>query len=130
MGWSSILYLERQKYINIPDSRYCGDEHTTLIFAIRESELKESEPSFVSLGGISIILIKKEGRLYTLRNKCSHMWCSFKGARLEGYILKCPCHDWRYDIRTGEFIDAREIRLESYQTKREGGEIFIDIYLK
>jgi nitrite reductase/ring-hydroxylating ferredoxin subunit len=102
----------------------------TFIFTIKENELKESEPSFISVGGVSIVLIKKEGRLYALRNRCNHMWCSFNGAKLEGYILKCPCHDWRYDIRTGEFIDAREIRLETYQTKIEGGEIFIDLDLK
>jgi nitrite reductase/ring-hydroxylating ferredoxin subunit len=97
------------------------------IFAIKDSELKEGEPSFVSPKNSSIVIIKKEGQLYALRNKCPHMWCSFKGTKLDGYIMKCPCHDWRYDIRTGEFIDAKEIKLETYPLKKEGEDILIDL---
>ena len=97
------------------------------VFAIKDSELKENEPGFISLNSNSIILIKKEGSIYAMRNKCSHMWCSFKGSKLDGYILKCPCHDWRYDIRTGEFIDAKEIRLETYPVKKQGQDILINL---
>jgi len=97
------------------------------IFAIKDKELKEGELGFASPGGISVVLIKKEGKLYALRNKCSHMWCAFRGAHLDGYILKCPCHDWRYDIRTGEFIDAPEIKLDTYPVKRQGEDILIEI---
>jgi nitrite reductase/ring-hydroxylating ferredoxin subunit len=96
-------------------------------FAIKDSELKEDEPLFISPNGVSIVIIRKEANLYALRNKCSHMWCSFKGSKLDGYILKCPCHDWRYDIRTGEFLDAEEIRLETYPVKKQGQDILIDM---
>lgn len=97
------------------------------ISAIKDSELQENEPSYITLNSISIIVIKKQGNLYALKNRCSHMWCSFKGSRLDGYILKCPCHDWCYDIRTGEFIDAPEIKLETYPVKRQGQDILIEI---
>jgi len=44
---------------------------------------------------------------------------------LEGYILKCPCHDWRFDIRTGEFLAAPEIRLPTYPVREAAGKLFI-----
>jgi len=41
--------------------------------------------------------------------------------------MKCPCHDWRYDIRTGAFVDAGEISLKTYRWKVVEGGIFIKI---
>jgi len=29
-------------------------------------------------------------------------------------VITCPCHDWRFDVRTGEFLDAPEVRLAVY----------------
>jgi 3-phenylpropionate/trans-cinnamate dioxygenase ferredoxin subunit len=45
---------------------------------------------------------------------------------LDSYILTCPCHDWRFDIRDGRFLDAPELSLKTYPTKTENGKIYID----
>jgi phenylpropionate dioxygenase-like ring-hydroxylating dioxygenase large terminal subunit len=38
---------------------------------------------------------------------------------LEGHTLTCPCHDWRFDVRTGRFLEAPELGLAVYPTKSE-----------
>lgn len=98
------------------------------VFTIDEAKLAEGSMVPVFPKGLQVLLIRKDGRIHALSNKCAHMACplGFKGA-LEGHILKCPCHDWKYDIRTGEFIDAREIRLPLYEWKVENGKIFVKV---
>ena len=73
--------------------------------------------------GVSIILIKRDGHIYALRNRCAHMACTLAGGRLDGYTLQCPCHEWKFDITTGEFIDARELKVQTYLCKSEDGQI-------
>lgn len=77
--------------------------------------------------GIAIMLVKKDNDIYALSNKCAHMACLLTAGRLSGDIIQCACHDWRYDIRTGESTDAPEIKVPVYPSKVAGGRILIDI---
>ncbi len=77
--------------------------------------------------GLPVLLIKKEGQIFAVSNKCAHMACALSGGSLFGFMLKCPCHDWLYDIRTGEFFNAPEIRLPVFESKVEDGKIFINV---
>ncbi len=97
------------------------------IFAIEENELQENSTKTVFPKGLSVLLIKKTGEIYALSNKCAHMACALAGGTLKDYTIKCPCHDWRFDIRTGEFLDAKEIKIPIYELKLSDGKIFIKI---
>jgi len=55
------------------------------------------------------------------------MACPLFTGKLEGYIITCPCHDWRFDIRTGKFLDAPELGLVIYSTKSKDGRLFINL---
>jgi len=96
-------------------------------FAAKESELKDNQINAVYPKGIALILIKKEGKLFALSAVCSHMGCSLAGALLDDYIIQCPCHDWRFDIRTGEFLDATEIKLATYKTRIQDGNVLVEL---
>ena len=93
--------------------------------AADETKLKEDWINVAFPKGISVVLVKREGKLFAVRNRCYHMSCTMGGGKLDGYILQCPCHDWRYDIRTGEFLDAKELRIDTYETKVEGGKVYV-----
>ncbi len=97
------------------------------VFAIEENELQENSVNMVFPKGLPVLLIKKAGEIYALSNRCAHMACPLAGGTLKEYIIECPCHDWKYDIRTGGFLDAEEIRLPSYESKLSEGKIFIKI---
>lgn len=76
--------------------------------------------------GLPVLLIRREaGEIYAVENRCPHMGCPLSRGRLDGYMLQCPCHDWRFDIRTGAFLDAPEIRLPAYEWKIEEGDIAV-----
>jgi nitrite reductase/ring-hydroxylating ferredoxin subunit len=94
---------------------------------VSENTIREDELKAVSNKGKEIVLIKKRGRIYALLNKCPHLECPLDYGTLEGFILKCPCHEWKFDIRTGEFVDAKEIKLERFDARIKEGEIYIKV---
>lgn len=96
-------------------------------YVIEESELIPETPFAVFPKGLSALLIKKGEMIYALDNRCPHMSCPLTKGKLEEYILHCPCHGWRFDIRTGEFIDAREIAVPSYEWMSENGKIYLKL---
>ena len=97
------------------------------VYAIEESALQENSASVVFPKGLPVLLIKKEGEIYAISNKCAHMGCPLGGSALDEYTVMCSCHDWKYDIRTGEFLDAKEIQIPIYDFKLTDGKIFIKI---
>jgi nitrite reductase/ring-hydroxylating ferredoxin subunit len=97
------------------------------VFAIDDKELAEAGMKLVNIGETPVLLARQKGKLYAVDNRCAHMECPLSAGVLEGFIIKCPCHDWKFDIRTGEFIDAPEIKLAVYQVKVEKGKIFVKV---
>ncbi len=97
------------------------------VFAFNVNELAESEKKAVIIDGEKIVLIKKSGELFAISNRCMHMGCPLSKGELEGYVIKCPCHDWRFDIRSGEFLDAKELKVASYETRIADGKIYINM---
>ncbi|MBC7085483.1 MAG: Rieske (2Fe-2S) protein [Methanomethylovorans sp.] len=97
------------------------------IYAIKETEMKDGEKKALIIDGQKIVLIRKGREFFALSNKCVHMECPLSKGELEGYIIKCPCHDWRFDIRNGEFLDARELKVPIYELKVSDGNVYLNI---
>ncbi len=77
--------------------------------------------------GLPVLLVRRGPDVYAVANKCAHMGCSLSRGTLGGFIVECPCHEWTYDIRTGSFITAPEIRIPRYECKTENGKIYVNI---
>ncbi|WP_292466412.1 Rieske (2Fe-2S) protein [Methanolobus sp.] len=95
-------------------------------FALKDSDLKDGNMKFVRVKGNPVLLIRKNKVIYSLSGKCKHMGCRLsKGTFSDEFILKCPCHGWEYDIRSGKYLGEKDEVLEVYENKVEDGEILV-----
>ena len=97
------------------------------VFAIEEEKLPDNSIQAVFPKGIPILLIKRKGKIHAISNKCAHMACTLAGGYLDGYTIKCPCHDWKFDIRTGEFLNAKEIKIPTYELRLSEKKVFVKV---
>lgn len=101
------------------------------ITAFEESKLKEDKIKIFKGKDKQIALIKKDNEVYALLNECPHEGCPLKNGTLDGFVLKCACHNWGFDIRTGEnvdtgeYIDMDDPRVETFETKVSDGNVEI-----
>jgi nitrite reductase/ring-hydroxylating ferredoxin subunit len=96
-------------------------------FAIKQVDFRENRINRVYPKGIAVLLVWSAGVPHALSSNCPHMGCSLGGAILENDTVQCPCHDWKFDIRTGRFTEAQEIGLATYPVKIENGNILINL---
>ncbi len=94
---------------------------------VDEAKVREGSPVPVYPKGVGVLLVRLDGELHAIRNRCAHMACPLEGGLLEGPILTCPCHDWRFDVRSGEFLDAPELMVPVYATRVEDGKVLVDL---
>ncbi len=97
------------------------------VAAVDEKELADGKMKLVSVEGIPILFIKQHGKIYAIDNRCPHMGCGFSGGTLDGSCLICPCHDWCFNIETGEYKEDPSIKLKKYEWKIEDGKIQVKL---
>jgi len=97
------------------------------IYVLDDNTLPEGKMVPVYPKGLNVVLARVGGVVYAVSGKCAHMACPLFTGKLDGYTITCPCHDWRFDIRTGKFLDATELGLANYSIKSEDGKVFVNL---
>jgi nitrite reductase/ring-hydroxylating ferredoxin subunit len=97
------------------------------LVGIDEKELEEGKMKLVSVEGTPVLFIKQNGKIYAIDNRCPHMGCGFSGGSLDGLVIVCPCHDWRFNLETGEYEDEPLYKLVKFPFKVEAGKIWVKI---
>lgn len=75
--------------------------------------------------GVAVLLMRLDGELFAVANRCPHMGCPLESGRLVRGVLTCPCHDWSFNVRSGEMVAAPELRLTAYDVRLDGPEVSI-----
>jgi nitrite reductase/ring-hydroxylating ferredoxin subunit len=107
-------------------------------------ELPPGSRRLVRLSGErSIGLFNVAGRLYAIRNVCPHKGAPLCRGRLrphivgqtagdftferEGEIIKCPWHQWEFDLATGWSLYAPRLRVRTYPVTVEAGRLIVQV---
>ena len=79
----------------------------------------------VEVNGRQIALFNVEGTFHAIDNTCLHRGGPLAEGELEGNIVTCPWHGWQYDVLTGcNTMDETE-RVDRFDVKVEGGDVFV-----
>jgi nitrite reductase/ring-hydroxylating ferredoxin subunit len=97
------------------------------ISCMKESDLKDGQMKATRLKGRPILLVRKGNQVYALSNLCPHMGCSFERGILREYMIMCPCHGWKFDIRNGQYEENHAISLSTYPCKIQNGQVYVKI---
>src|SRR5712691_8014272 len=77
--------------------------------------------------GRSVALFNVEGRYYAVDNVCPHRGGPLGEGDLEGAVVSCPWHAWRWDVTTGANVNNPAIKLGCYPVVEEAGSIFVEL---
>jgi nitrite reductase/ring-hydroxylating ferredoxin subunit len=115
-------------------------------FVCKATEFNDGERRIVFVNDLEIGVFRQEGQFYAYSNNCLHQG----GPACEGLIIAkveeriqadqtsrgmyfseqethfvCPWHGYEYDIKTGEFVGNRRMKLRKYQVVQKDGGVFV-----
>jgi nitrite reductase/ring-hydroxylating ferredoxin subunit len=118
------------------------------VFVAKLAEFPDGERKIVQSGAHDIGVFHWEGEFYAYSNLCLHQG----GPACEGLIMHqvedvigpdktwvgqkfsdsqinfvCPWHGYEYDLKTGECVPDRKLRLKKYNVVRRGDDIYVAI---
>lgn len=71
-----------------------------------EADLPENKLFKAEVDQIPIVLFKRDGRIFVLAEKCSHLGGPMAEGKVEGDTIVCPWHDSRFALEDGRVIDG------------------------
>jgi nitrite reductase/ring-hydroxylating ferredoxin subunit len=95
----------------------------------KAEDIEEGKARKVSIMARNIAVFKLDGKLYGLEADCKHMKACVADGKIEGRVVTCPMHGWRYDIPTGECLEESWARLKTFPAFEENGSIWVDVVL-
>jgi len=76
--------------------------------------------------GKSYAIYHVDGQFYATDGLCTHEHVHLCDGLVQGFIIECPKHNGRFDVRTGKAISApARISLRTYPAKVEQGVVYI-----
>ncbi len=96
-------------------------------------------------GALEITLANIGGELFAFNDRCPHMNAALHQGTLEGHTVMCALHKARFDVRSGEKLEAPHIpipkaikmgslmanvqthNLRTYPVKVEAGEVYVEL---
>jgi nitrite reductase/ring-hydroxylating ferredoxin subunit len=91
--------------------------------------IPEGERKIIQVGELSIGVFHHQGQFYALRNSCLHRGGPVCTGVLEGNILTCPWHGYRYNVTNGQLTDDPSAKLSTYPLKIIDGEVHLYVPL-
>ncbi len=80
------------------------------------------------VGDLEIALCNVDGRIYAIRNVCTHDDGILTGGELDGFAIVCPRHGARFDVRTGEVLRMpAAFPIQTYEVKIEGDSVLVKV---
>ena len=105
------------------------------------ADLAPGQRKIVNVAGREIGIFNVNGAFYALRNLCPHRSGPLCQGRIrplvittgvyqrdyerEGEILKCPWHQYEFDIKTGQALYDEKLRVKTYRVVQEGDQIVL-----
>ncbi|MDE1816853.1 MAG: Rieske 2Fe-2S domain-containing protein, partial [Thaumarchaeota archaeon] len=90
--------------------------------------INEGEISRVEIEDKSILLIKKESKVFAIDSVCGEGCGPLDDGMLEGFYIRCPWYHEYYDIRNGRPLGAAHCRsgIKTYEIRvnETNGDIF------
>lgn len=77
--------------------------------------------------GRSIAVYNVDGRFYATDNACPHRGGPLGEGELEGTIVRCPWHAWRWDVTSGANVNNPAVRVAAYPVTVADGGVFVEL---
>lgn len=90
-------------------------------------DLRPGEGRVVEVPGASLALFNVAGTYYAIDNSCPHRGGPLGEGDLDGPVVTCPWHAWRWDVTTGANANNPAVRTSCFPVTVAAGEIFVEL---
>ena len=92
----------------------------------RLDALWSGEMCSVQIEDSMILLARIDDVVVAYEDRCPHKGLPISDGTLQGAIVTCGGHHWKYDLRDGRGVNPSSVRLRALRVEIRAGEIWVD----
>jgi 3-phenylpropionate/trans-cinnamate dioxygenase ferredoxin subunit len=94
---------------------------------MRVEQLPPGRGTTVTVRGKDVALFNVDGTIYAMEDSCLHQGLSLGTSQVEGKVVTCRGHGWRYDVTTGCTLHVKDYGVAIYPVKIVEGKIMVSV---
>jgi nitrite reductase (NADH) small subunit len=91
------------------------------------ADVPPGEGRVVEAQGKTLALFNVDGAFYAIDNTCIHRGGPLGEGDLEGRVVSCPWHAWRWDVTTGANVNNPAVKVACFAVAVERGDVFAEL---
>ena len=90
-------------------------------------DIPEGKGMAFQAGRTTVAVFRSKGKLFAINNRCVHKGASMCEGELTdgGKVVRCPWHNWAFDLTTGEHCYDRKEKIRTYEIRLDGDEVIL-----
>ncbi len=97
------------------------------VFIGPAADVPVGEGCVVEAEGKALALFNVGGAFYALENACAHRGGPLGEGDLDGTVVVCPWHAWRWDVKTGANANNPAVKMPCFPVSVDGGRVFVEL---
>jgi nitrite reductase/ring-hydroxylating ferredoxin subunit len=86
-------------------------------------DVKPGQGIVAEANGKTLAVFNVDGTIHAINNTCCHREGPLGEGELDGNIVTCPWHGWRFNVTTGACMNNPSAQVEAYEVKIEGEDV-------
>ncbi|MFA4820169.1 MAG: Rieske 2Fe-2S domain-containing protein [Candidatus Aenigmatarchaeota archaeon] len=91
------------------------------------NDVKPGEGKVIDADGMEIALFNVGGTFHAIDNSCPHKGGPLGEGVMDGEVVTCPWHGWRFNVVAGNSPVMPTAHLKKFEVKIEGDDVLVNI---
>ncbi len=92
------------------------------------SDLKPGECKTVEGDGTPVAVYNVGGKYYATHNTCAHRGGPLGEGSLEGDVVTCPWHGFRFNVTNGQCVGPNpSLKVAAFPVSTQGGDLMVEL---
>jgi len=97
------------------------------VFIGPAADVPIGEGRVVEAEGKTLALFNVDGAFYALENACAHRGGPLGEGDLDGAVVVCPWHAWRWHVKTGANANNPAVKMPCFPVSLDDGRVFVEL---
>jgi len=90
-------------------------------------EIPPGESRVVDVRGTPVAVFHVDGRYYAIDDRCPHAGASLADGCVEGGVVTCAWHAWRFRLADGAWADNPRVKTRAYRVVVDDGGVYLEL---
>ena len=104
-----------------------GEAGTSRVKVADGRDVGPGEARVVEVGGRTLALFNVDGRYFVIDNTCAHRGGPLGEGDVDGCVVVCPWHGWRWDVTTGVNVNNPAVKVACFPVTVEAGGVYVEL---